>query len=193
MELSLGYNNIQRAVPGLLQAVFGRNRPSTYPKELRALAERTPLKERFWRKVDKRGSDDCWEWTACCDKRGYGLINEGGHYGKRLFAHRVSWQIHNGPIPEGLCVCHHCDNPVCVNPIHLFLGTDKDNLEDCVRKGRSARGEKNGIAKLAEKEIHTIRRLLKENHTQAALARMYNVDFMTIHYIKTGRNWGWLE
>ena len=91
------------------------------------------LATRFWEKVKK--SDDCWVWTAAIDKCGYGYIGLGPGKGMGK-AHRVSWQLHKGGIPEGLCVLHKCDNPSCVNPEHLFLGTQKDNAVDRELKGR---------------------------------------------------------
>ena len=99
-------------------------------------------KERFWSKVQKaRG---CWTWTAACSRAGYGHLWVRG---KCLLAHRVSWALHNGPIPPGLHVLHHCDNPPCIRPTHLFLGTPIDNMRDCAMKGRAtkATGERNGM------------------------------------------------
>ncbi len=94
----------------------------------------------FWIKVEKQDGDGCWEWTGA-KGRGYGLF----HDGIRLVpAHRWLWEQTNGPIPKGKILCHHCDNRPCVRPDHLFMGTNKDNSEDMVRKGRQATGERNG-------------------------------------------------
>ncbi len=92
------------------------------------------LVERFWPKVQK--SDGCWTWLAAKDHLGYGKIGAGTRKEGELLAHRASWIINNGAIPDGLVVCHRCDNPSCVRPDHLFLGTMKDNTMDMVRKGR---------------------------------------------------------
>lgn len=91
------------------------------------------VEERFWDKVTK--TETCWTWSAKKDKNGYGRFSPSGET-SQLPAHRFSWELHNGPIPEGLLVCHHCDNPECTNPSHLFLGTPQDNMTDKVLKGR---------------------------------------------------------
>lgn len=106
-------------------------------------ARRIPVAQRFWSKVDKNGPiashapglGQCWIWTGSTSE-GYGQINVGGGDGRHDWAHRVSWEIHHGPIPDGLWVLHRCDNPSCVRPDHLFLGTVADNNRDMIAKGR---------------------------------------------------------
>jgi len=150
---------------------------------------RKSLEERFWAKVDKHGPNGCWNWTAGEDGCGYGRIKVNG---KMAYAHRVSWELTNGPIPEGMQVLHHCDNPSCVNPAHLFLGTVADNSRDMVSKERQARGEAHSQAKLTEQEVYEIRALLKAGYPQREIASAYDVDYRTINDIKTGKTWGWL-
>lgn len=94
------------------------------------------LEERFWSKVNVLGQDDCWMWRASKDSYGYGRISAGSRGQSPLRAHRVSWEIHNGVVPDGLVVCHKCDNTSCVNPSHLFVATQKVNILDALHKGR---------------------------------------------------------
>jgi hypothetical protein len=106
-------------------------------------APRQKVTVRFWQKVNKRGPNDCWEWTASTTGAGYGTIGIGFKKDKTRYtalAHRLSYELQNGPIPDGLHVCHSCDNPRCVNPAHLWLGTAADNMTDMVAKGRSTQG-----------------------------------------------------
>lgn len=89
------------------------------------------VEERFWNKVLK--TDDCWTWTSAKSRKGYGLFWDGNKF---VRAHRASYVLAFGPIPDGMCVCHHCDNPSCVRPDHLFIGTNADNVHDSIAKGR---------------------------------------------------------
>ena len=139
--------------------------------------------KRFWDKVDKSG--DCWEWTACKDRGGYGKL---GRNGKTVKAHRLSWELANGPIPEGMHVCHKCDNPACCNPAHLFLGTPADNARDMKNKGRAAKGERNGQAKLDEDKVQVIK-LLKGRMTQEAIGGLFGVKQNQVSRIHSGKRW----
>lgn len=100
-----------------------------------AVVIRRSFEERLWEKVDKAG--DCWVWTAGRNPKGYGRIGRGGRGEGVVLAHRAVWELANGPVPEGLFVLHRCDNPPCVRPNHLFLGTKADNNQDMASKGRN--------------------------------------------------------
>lgn len=95
-------------------------------------SQERPIEERFWEKVKK--TSECWLWTAAVDRKGYGRIGLGPDL---LGAHRYSWELAYGPIPDGMAVLHHCDNPLCVRPEHLWLGTIADNNRDMIKKGRA--------------------------------------------------------
>lgn len=125
------------------------------------MASRKSIAERFWPKVELIPFTDCWIWNAYCDKDGYGkltVMTDVGCYGyTQGSAHRISWELHFGPIPDGLHVLHKCDTPPCVNPRHLFLGTTQDNTADQKQKGRTLTGESNPFSKLTTADILLIR------------------------------------
>jgi len=153
------------------------------------------LINRFFDKVSYLGENDCWEWKASRNHDGYGGFR---YNGKFIRAHRASWILHYGEIPEGMWVCHHCDNPGCVNPKHLFLGTPQDNVADRERKGRNkmpnCRGEEHGGSKLTEDDVHEIRFLYgSSDYSYRVLALLYGVTFGAIRDVITGRNWSWLD
>ena len=104
-----------------------------YPKK----RKQRSFEERFWEKVRILGPDECWEWQAARTVKNYGRLSAGR--GVHLKAHRVAFVLENGPVPDGNCVLHTCDNPSCCNPAHLFAGTFKDNTADMIEKGRWSR------------------------------------------------------
>lgn len=151
--------------------------------------------EGFWAQVDKSG--ECWVWTGSRTSFGHGTFypRDGGPV--RINAHRRSWEMHFGAIPEGLFVLHHCDNPPCVRPDHLFLGTQADNMQDALSKGRydrtlRARGEQNGQARLTADDVRAIRVELSKGRTSYSIAPDFGVNPATIWRIAIGQTWSWL-
>jgi hypothetical protein len=150
--------------------------------------------KRFWSKVNKNGPThpihgQCWTWTGSRDGFGYGysiLLS------MKTRAHRVSWEIHFGEIPDGLCVLHKCDDPSCVNPDHLFTGTQQENVSDMVSKGRTAVGEAVGSSKLTEDHVRFIREVYKPHSRTCgikSLARSFGVSRRCVIAITKGRTW----
>lgn len=133
-----------------------RNSNCVNPKHLGIETNNERTERNFWEKVDKRSDDECWNWSACKRGMGYGALGTGKGV---VDAHRFSYQIHFGEIPADLCVLHHCDNPSCVNPKHLFLGTLKDNIIDKTNKNRQLKGESVPNSKLTEEIVLSIRAL----------------------------------
>jgi len=155
---------------------------------------------RLWAKVDKNGPTvshvadlgSCWMWTDKPNNAGYGCMRVGR---KTFLAHRLAWRACYGVIPDGMCVCHRCDNPLCLCPKHLFLGTRFDNNQDKVTKGRqsSVVGELNPRARLTETDVLSIRALYAAgNVTHKELARVFCVSVASICMITTRRNWSHL-
>jgi len=156
----------------------------------------TTLEERFCAKVQK--GPGCWIWTGSSDKDGYGQIREAGRGSPLLKAHRVSWEMVNGPIPEGLCLRHRCDNPPCVRPDHLTPGTLAQNNQDTASRGRQfyqvhpehcPRGEKASGAKLTQVQVDEIRALRKQGYTQCRLAAQFGVTQANISMLLLGKTW----
>lgn len=153
-----------------------------------------PLAERFWEKVAKAGPTQCWLWTGASNSTRYGRMSRGAPSREIVLAHRVSYELHNGPIPNGLWVLHHCDNPPCVNPAHLFLGDQKANMQDAKAKGRAVdpphrQGEAHHSAKLTEEQVRSARRRIAAGETHASIATSYGVSTAAISLIAMGRNW----
>jgi hypothetical protein len=142
------------------------------------------LAQRLNHHTDKSGGPDaCWPWRGNSDRAGYGIVILKR---RKHFAHRVAWEQVNGAIPNGLCACHHCDNPPCCNPLHLFTDTIAGNMADKVRKGRQQRGETHAFRKLSEQQVREIR---AATGTIAAIARRFSVHFMTASDVLKRRTW----
>lgn len=135
--------------------------------------------------MDKRGPDECWEWVGG-HNGGYGALRVGGQI-KR--AHRLSWELANGPIPADMCICHHCDNRGCVNQRHLFKGTNAENMADMIAKGRSRRGELHPKAKLVPFTVRLIRRLHDRGLSHALLGGVFGVAEPTVQHVCQRINW----
>jgi hypothetical protein len=149
----------------------------------------TDYAARFWLKVGKGAPDECWTWNGGKDRAGYGVftpVRGTGH----IAAHRYAYELEHGAIPEGAYICHTCDNPSCVNPSHLFAGTQADNARDAFEKGRTARGAKSGHARLTDAQVLEIRhRYERGGISQQALADEYGVTQTNIGLIVRRKNW----
>jgi|ERR1700722_2279912 len=200
---------------GCLSTEIKRSRRTDNPISGKFVATERRI-QNFWNYVDKAGPEECWMWKAGLGRGGYGKFGWHG-------AHRFSWLIHYGEIPEGLCVCHTCDTPACVNPKHLFLGTSAENTFDRHRKGRDCsgdkhwtrlhpenlkrgeshpavidssylpRGEAHKLSKLTEANVLEIRRLRVSGIKRKIVANKFNVSPDTIYRIDKGTLWGWLK
>lgn len=150
---------------------------------------RRTLYERFFASFKKGAPDQCWLWERQTNRLGYGTIGRGP--AKHDRAHRVSWEIHNGPIPDGMHVLHSCDVRACVNPAHLRLGTHAENMADRSSRGRvnAARGERCALSKLTEGQVLEIRRRRAAGERQIALAREFGINRSLVWQIVTRRIW----
>lgn len=181
------------------------------------LAICSEIKSRFEEKFIPEPNSGCWLWTAAADQHGYGRFRVGSltdNSRRMTVAPRMAWELYKGELPPpDLDVCHSCDNPPCVNPDHLFLGTRLQNMQDCVKKGRNSRGEshskiqkahilsgpdhylygrpgrkgeKHHMAKLTDDDVRAIR---ADHRMLAEIAADYEVSFATIGYIRRGKTW----
>jgi hypothetical protein len=147
--------------------------------------------QRFREKFSRSGR--CWEWCAAKNRDGYGLFV----LGKLMPAHRAAWLLFRGEIPAAMYVCHSCDNRACVNPAHLWLGTQTDNMRDKVGKGRCGHtapkkpvsGSRHHNSKLTEDAVREIRALARTGVTQAAIATLFGVTDGAVSHVLTGRTW----
>lgn len=152
---------------------------------------RKPAIERFWSKVDKNGENGCWIWQGGCNTTGLPYGRFSPTHSLRVSAHRYAWELKHGPIPEGVILCHHCDNARCVNTDHLFPGDNLMNAQDRDRKGRGAKGEKHWKAKLTQSQVDEIRRRWADGGiSQPQLAREFGVIDNTIYKIVHHKLWG---
>lgn len=156
---------------GVLQRKFRRQMP--------------PVETRFWPRVNK--TEACWEWTGSIRRNGYGYIVR---LDRNVGVHRFSWELHHGPIPDGLFVCHHCDNRKCVRPDHLFLGTAADNQRDMRDKGRGLRGERVYTAKLTAADVVEIRARFAAGEALDVLAELKGMHRDSIKNVVTRKSWG---
>jgi hypothetical protein len=142
--------------------------------------------ERFWNKVNK--TETCWLWTGGKNQKGYGLWKRE-YKGKNHSVHRLSYELHKGPIPEGMLICHTCDVPSCLNPDHLFVGTALDNAQDRDRKKRrNVVGERIGTHKLTEEQVLQIRKRFTSRNS-AQLAKEFGVSRTCIYLIVSRIRW----
>lgn len=151
----------------------------------------TQIEAAFWKRVDRQGNNQCWNWIGWIQKLPKGM---GGGYGKfsiskgkTCLPHRFSYELANGPIPKGMLVCHKCDNRACCNPNHLFLGSHKDNKQDAVRKGLVPAGEKSASSKLTDAQFMEIERRFTPRHGVGALAREFGIDYRYVWAIGHGK------
>lgn len=150
------------------------------------IQNRKPIESRFWKYL-RITDTGCWEWQRGLSEQGYGKLYWNGE----RYTHRIVWILCWGDIPEGLCVCHHCDNPPCCNPLHLFLGTDADNLDDMRKKGRwwVPVGEDSAPAKMKTVQILDIIRRREEGVPVKVLAEEFSLNPSTISKIALRKRW----
>lgn len=153
-------------------------------------SRRTPHADRFWARVVKTAGDGCWLWAGGTTAGGYGVAHDAS--GSMTTAHRVAWEITNGPIPDGKHVCHNCpggDNRLCVNPSHMFLGTQAENMQDAAKKGRTTAGERNARAKLDEQSIAWAKDRIDHGAKRGEVAAALGIHRETLYKAMSGKTW----
>jgi hypothetical protein len=154
------------------------------------VSDRFSLQKRipqFWARVKvTANSDRCWEWTGYCLKSGHGVTSRKAEV---MLAHRFAWFITHGEVPSGLHVLHSCDNPPCVNPNHLFLGTHQDNVADMVSKGRQQRGERCHLSKYTEDVVRLLKERLRSGWTVRKCSEVMGIPYNTVGAINRGYSW----
>lgn len=155
------------------------------------------LKKSFEKHVIRK--EGCWDWKGSIARGGYPVMSCKRSIGPDR-GHRASWVLHNGPIPAGKFVCHSCDNPICTNPDHLWIGTQKENNDDKIRKCREnytipphKPGSLNGSSKLTEAQVSEIKKLIRNGRSCNGISKEFNVSKQTILRIKNGINWSHVE
>lgn len=153
------------------------------------------LEARFWKFVDRRGEDDCWEWKGTLrggstgDRYGGILIDGVSHS-----AHRTSYELFVGKIDDGMFVLHSCDNTKCVNPKHLHLGSHSDNMREASERNRMAKGSANKNSKLSEDDVREIKMMvMNKSHSYSQISSIYGIGRSTVKDIVSGRCWGWVK
>lgn len=157
-------------------------------KEFEKMTNRTRCSDKCSLLDQFKEEDGCWKWTGCNRGNGYGVLR---YKGKTESAHRVSYKIFKGEIPEGYVVMHSCDCKLCINPDHLFIGTSKQNSEDMVKKNRQTKqiGEGNSRSVITEKIVLEMRKLRSEGIKIKEIAKQFNVKYFTCLDAVNGRNW----
>lgn len=150
------------------------------------------VRERFEKFVIRGELGECWGWSRSKQPSGYGQISDGKI---QMLAHRVSYELFIGPIPDGMFVCHHCDNKECTNPAHLFVGTQKDNCNDRDAKNRVQHGERHTDAKLTQDDVDNIRHLVGMGVPKEIIAKKYDIDQRHVTRLIKGQRWhrSWQE
>jgi hypothetical protein len=148
-----------------------------------------PIIDRLLAKIKRKRGTGCWIWQGSLNPRGYGQMSAGRRGESPRLTHRVAWEFYCGEIPDDLCVLHKCDNRKCVNPDHLFLGTEKQNSEDMVRKNRESSGERHPYAKLTVRLVRRARRLHAAGVPMTHIAQMMDVSTGTIQHVVHRRTW----